>query len=419
MSAPIIDLITIGDELLLGITRNGHLTYLGEELARRGAPPNRNLVIRDEAEEIKRNFNLAWGESDVVITTGGLGPTADDRTREIIAATLGLPLRYSPEVEADIQEKFKVFGRKMGPNNRKQAFYPEGSQLLANTQGTAPGIWLEHEGRLLIMLPGPPRELKPMFEEQVLPWLSQRGLVKDSGSIVEFQTSGIGESALELKLKPVLDPQEDINVAYCAHYGTVSVRLSSLSGNASMESVRELAAQCEAVLGLDFLAYGRTGLVEVALDLLRQNGQTLAVAESCTGGMLGAALTGVAGSSDCFLGGWVTYSNRSKRNLLGVAQGDLVRRGAVSKTVALAMARGAAEKLQADWALSITGIAGPGGGTEKKPVGTVYVGLWGPGHSLARRLSVRGNRGIVRHRSVNRALDMLRRRILKDRVNGS
>ncbi len=413
MSPPIIDLITIGDELLLGLTPNGHLTYLGEQLARRSAAPNRNLVIRDEAEEIRRNFTLAWGESDVVITTGGLGPTSDDRTREIIAETLGLRLRYSPEVEADIREKFKVFGRKMGPNNRKQAFYPEGSELIMNTQGTAPGIWLEHEGRLLIMLPGPPLELKPMFESQVLPRLAERGHLKDSGSMVAFQTSGIGESALELKLKPILDRQEDVNVAYCAHYGTVSVRLSSTAGRIPMEAVQALAARCEAALGRDFLAYGRPGLVEVTLDLLRRNGQTLAVAESCTGGMLGAALTSVAGSSDCFLGGLVTYSNRFKRDLLGVPRSDLVRHGAVSEPVALAMAKGAAEKLQADWALAITGIAGPGGGTEEKPIGTVFAGLWGPGHSLARRLTVRGNRGIVRERSVNTALEMLRRRLLK------
>ena len=417
MSPPIIDLITIGDELLLGLTPNGHLTYLGEQLARRGAAPNRNLVIRDEAGEIKRNFTLAWRESDVVITTGGLGPTSDDRTREIIAETLGLQLCYSPEVEADIREKFKVFGRKMGPNNRKQAFYPEGSQLIMNTQGTAPGIWLEHEGRLLIMLPGPPLELKPMFENQVLPRLAEGGHLPDTGSMVAFQTSGIGESALELKLKPILDPQEDINVAYCAHYGTVSVRLSSIAGRTPMQAIQELATRCEAALGHDFLAYGRPGLVEVALDLLRQNRQTLAVAESCTGGMLGAALTGVAGSSDCFLGGLVTYSNRSKRDLLGVPRSDLARHGAVSKPVAMAMARGAAEKLQADWALAITGIAGPGGGTEEKPVGTVFAGLWGPGHSLAHRLTVRGNRGIVRERSVNTALDMLRRRVLKNMAN--
>lgn len=415
MSPPIIDLITIGDELLLGLTRNGHLTYLGEELAGRGAAPNRNLVIRDEAEEIKRNFTLAWEESDVVITTGGLGPTSDDRTREIIAETLGLELRYSPEVEADIREKFKVFGRKMGPNNRKQAFYPEGSELIMNTQGTAPGIWLEHEGRLLIMLPGPPLELRPMFENQVLPRLAKEGHLNDSGSMVAFQTSGIGESALELKLEPILDGREDIDVAYCAHYGTVSVRLSSPAGGAPREAIRELAGRCEAVLGYDFLAYGRVGLVEVALDLLRQNGQTLAVAESCTGGMLGAALTGVAGSSDCFLGGLVTYSNRAKQDLLGVLRSDLDRHGAVSEPVALAMARGAAEKLRADWALSITGIAGPGGGTEEKPVGTVFAGLWGPGHSEARRLTVRGSRGIVRERSVNTALDMLRRGILENR----
>ncbi len=414
MSSPIIDLITIGDELLLGLTRNGHLTYLGEQLAMRGAAPNRNFVIRDEAGEIKRNFSLAWEESDIVITTGGLGPTSDDRTREIISETLGLELLYSDEVEADIREKFKSFGRQMGSNNKKQAYYPKGSDLIMNAQGTAPGIWLEQNDKLLVMLPGPPRELKPMFENQILPRLAQAGRLKDSDSVIGFQTSGIGESALELKLKPILDPHEDINVAYCARYGTVSVRLSSITGDTALKEVKALAAKCEAVLDHDFLAHGKPGIVEVVLDLLRQNGQTLAVAESCSGGMLGAEVTRVAGSSDCFLGGLVTYSNRSKRELLGVSQDYLALHGAVSEPVAIAMAEGAAQKLHADWALSTTGIAGPGGGSKEKPVGTVFVGLFGPGYSFAKRLNLRGNRGIVRERSVNTALDILRRRILKN-----
>ena len=270
---PIIDLITIGDELLLGLTRNGHLTYLGAQLAFRGVPPNRNIVCRDEAGEIRRNFEQSWNESDIVITTGGLGPTSDDRTRDIIAESLGLELLYSQEVEEDIRQKFKSFGKPMGSNNKKQAYYPAGADILMNAQGTAPGLWLEKDGKLLIMLPGPPRELNPMFENQVLPRLSEEGRLPDADQIISFQTSGIGESALELRLDPILSSYEDINVAFCAHYGTVDVRLSSISGNTILEEVRALADTCIADLGRYFLSYGKRGITPVVLDQLRAAGQ--------------------------------------------------------------------------------------------------------------------------------------------------
>ena len=414
MSAtPIIDLITIGDELLLGLTRNGHLTYLGEQLAFRGAAPNRNFVIRDEAREIRKNFETAWDESDIVITTGGLGPTSDDRTREIIAEALGLELLYSTEVEDAMRERFKSFGREMGPNNKKQAFYPEGAEILMNAQGTAPGLWLEKDTKLLIMLPGPPRELHPMFENQVLPRLSEEGRLSEADNIISFQTSGIGESSLELELIPILKSNSDINVAYCARYGTVDVRLSSISGETSLDRVQEIADACVRVLGSHFLAYGKHGITPVVLDLLRERGETVAVAESCTGGLLGGEFTSVAGSSDVFQGGVITYTNQAKHELLDVPQDDLDQYGAVSEPVARAMAKGATEKLHSTWALSTTGVAGPGGGTDEKPVGTVFVGLAGPKGSYAKQLDIRGNRGIVRERTINVALDILRRQLLK------
>jgi nicotinamide-nucleotide amidase len=412
-TSPIIDLITIGDELLLGLTRNGHLTYIGEQLAFRGAAPNRNIVCRDEAGEIRSNFELSWKESDIVITTGGLGPTSDDRTRDIIAEVLGLELLYSDEVEDAIRERFKSFKGVMGVNNKKQAFYPAGAEIIMNAQGTAPGLWLEKDGKLLIMLPGPPRELNPMFENQILPRLGSEGRLADTARIISFQTSGIGESSLELELDPVLNPHSDINVAFCAHYGTVDVRLSSISGDTSLDNVQELAGLCIEKLGAHFLTDGIRGITPVILDLLRDRNETIAVGESCTGGLLGAALTSVPGSSDVFQGGTITYTNQAKHEILGVPKADLDQHGAVSEQVAIAMAEGALQKLHSTWALSTTGIAGPGGGTPEKPVGMVFIGVAGPDGSFAKQLDLRGNRGIVRERTVGVAQDILRRRLLK------
>lgn len=411
--SPTIDLITIGDELLLGLTRNGHLTYLGEQLAFRGAPPNRNFVIRDEAKEIRRNFEKAWSESDIVITTGGLGPTSDDRTREVIAEILGLELLYSQEVEDDIRERFKSFGREMGPNNKKQAYYPSGAEIIMNAQGTAPGLWLELDDKLLIMLPGPPRELQPMFENQILPRLGQEGRLADSDRIFSFQTSGIGESALELELHPILKPYSDVNVAYCARYGVVDVRLSSISGETSLDQIQELAEVCKRALGKQFLDYGKKGITAVVQQLLVSRYETVAVAESCTGGLLGGAFTSLPGSSDVFQGSLVTYTNMAKHELLSVPKADLEVHGAVSEPVAKAMAQGALQNFHSTWALSTTGIAGPGGGTPDKPVGMVFIGWAGPRGAFAKKFDLRGNRGIVRERTVNIAFDILRRQLLR------
>jgi nicotinamide-nucleotide amidase len=220
-----------------------------------------------------------------------------------------------------------------------------------------------------------------------------------------------------LELDPILNPHADINVAFCAHYGTVDVRLSSISGDTSLELVQELADSCIQKLGSHFLTHSIRGITPVLLDLLRDRNETLAVAESCTGGLLGAALTSIPGSSDVFQGGIITYTNQAKHEMLGVLQSDLDNYGAVSKQVARTMAEGVREKLHSTWALSTTGIAGPGGGTPEKPVGLVFVGMAGPDVSFAKQLDLRGDRGIVRERTVSVAQDILRRRLLKLAVN--
>ncbi len=407
-----LSLITLGDELLLGLTENKHLTYLGEQLSAYGAAPSMNLVIPDEAVGMKAHFLKAWESSDIVITTGGLGPTSDDRTREIMAEALGLKLIYSEAVEEDIRQKFIAFGKVMTDNNKKQAYYPEGFELLMNAQGTAPGLWYENAGKTLIMLPGPPRELHPMFENQVIPKLIEGGKIHKANTIISFQTAGEGESSLEDLLVPILNPHTDINVAFCAHYGTVDVRLNSISGNTAVSEIQELAETCREALSTNFLGYGKPGLPGIVIELLRKRGETVSVAESCTGGLIGSAFTDIAGSSDVFNGGIITYTNAAKAKLLKVSETDLETYGAVSETVCNAMAQNVTQQLDSTWGISTTGIAGPSGGTPEKPVGTVFLGIHGPSGTTVKHLNVTGSRGMVRERTVNHAFDLLRRQLL-------
>src|SRR5580658_6967797 len=228
------ELLTLGDELLLGLTANSHLQFIGAELGRRGVTLQRNVTVTDEAEAIARQFRESWAVSDVVITTGGLGPTCDDRTRETLAGVLGQNLLFDPEIERAIAERFALFGRQMTPNNRKQAYRFEQGEVLPNANGTAPGLWVEQDGKVLCMLPGPPNELQPMFVEQVIPRLALLGLLQDREAYVQIRTAGVGESALETKLQPIFDRHGDgLSIAFCAHSGHVDCRLSSPSGRLS------------------------------------------------------------------------------------------------------------------------------------------------------------------------------------------
>lgn len=408
------ELITLGDELLLGLTANSHLTFIGSALGRQGARLARNITITDDAEDISAQFKESWARADVVITTGGLGPTCDDRTREVVARVLGQDLVFDESIRAAIEARFTKLGRRMTDNNLKQAYRFSRGEVLHNANGTAPGLWTEQEGKVLVMLPGPPNEMNPMFTEQVLPRLAKLGLIADREAYVQVRTAGIGESALEVKLQPVLGPLGDaLSIAFCAHQGQVDLRLSSRFEGLTMDRLQELARDCATLLGEDFLCIGHDSLAKVCADLLRSGEHTLAVAETATGGLLANCFTDIAGASKFFAGGCVCYSNESKMQLLDVPEDILLQHGAVSSENAVAMAAGVAERLGADYGLAITGFAGPCGGTKENPVGTIFLALYTPGGVWSRRLAQSGPRAAVKQRAVNGALDWLRRELLR------
>ncbi len=414
------ELLTLGDELLLGLTANGHLAFIGQQLGRRGALLQRNVTITDEADAIAAQFRESWARSDVVITTGGLGPTCDDRTREVIAEVLGRKLVFNPAIELAIAERFARFGRKMTANNLKQAYVFERGDVLENANGTAPGLWVEQEGKVLIMLPGPPNEMQPMFTEQVIPRLAARGLVRDREAYVQIRTAGVGESALETRLQPIFDRAgPGLSVAFCAHQGAVDCRVSSPGGALSATRLEEVAGECALLLGDDFICYGHDSLARVCAELLRAQEKKLAVVETATGGLLANAFSEVCGACKFFAGGVVCCSNDVKMQLLDVPECLLLQHGAVSNEAAVAMATGAAETLGADYALAVTGFAGAaataGGGSQ---VGTIFVALFSPAGVWSKKLSYPGPRSTVRVRAVNAALDWLRRELLRAQRGG-
>jgi len=408
------ELLTLGDELLLGLTTNGHLAFIGAQLGRRGVTLQRNVTLTDDAAAIAAQFRESWARSDVVITTGGLGPTCDDRTRETIAEVLGQKLVFDPAVEKVIAERFARHGRKMPPNNLKQAYRPERAEVLANANGTAPGLWIEQDGKVLCLLPGPPNELQPMFTEQVLPRLAQLGLLLDHEAYVQIRASGIGESALEVKLQPVFDRHgEALSVAFCAHTGHVDCRLSSPGEKLPFDKLQAVADDCARLLREDFVCFGHDSLAKVCADHLRAQEKTLAVAEAATGGLLANAFTDICGAAKFFAGGCVCCPNDAKTQLLDVPECLLLQHGAVSAETAVAMATGAAEKLGADYGVAITGFAGPCGGTKENPIGTIYLALHAPHGVWSKRLSYPGPRRTVQERAVNAALDWLRRELVR------
>lgn len=409
-----VEILAIGDELLLGIRTNSHLVYLGDGLSRHGFLVRRGQETRDHPADLARAFLSAWEDSDIVITTGGLGPTVDDLTRETLAQALGVGLVESAEAKQAIAERFARLGRVPTANNAKQAHLLEGAEMLPNPNGTAPGQWFERDGKLLIMLPGPTSEIRPMFEEQVLPRLINRGLAIKGEAYLQFRTVGVGESQLETILAPHFERfGERLQVAYCAHSGLVDVRLSSLDPSLTQDQIKSLGETCRNLLGDDFACFGDCGLAALVLRKLRSLGKNLAIAESCTGGDLSSAFTDIPGASKAFLGGIVCYTNDAKVQLLDVPEAILQQHGAVSAECAVALATGVTEKFGADYGLSVTGFAGPGGGTPENPVGTIFLGYASPVGVWSRKVQYPGNRLAIKERAVNTALDFLRRKLLK------
>ena len=408
------ELLTLGDELLLGLTANSHLTWIGQQLGRHGVQLARNVTVTDEAAAIVAEVRASWARADVVITTGGLGPTCDDRTREAVAEVLGQKLVFDPAIEKAIADRFVRLGRKMTPNDLKQAYRFERGEVLPNPNGTAPGLWVAQEGRVLVMLPGPPSELQPLFTDQVLPRLAQLGLISEGEAYVQLRTAGVGESALETKLQPIFDRLGGaLTVAYCAHQWRVDVRLSSPGGGLSMLELQATADECAALLREDFVCFGHESMAKVVSDLFRAQEKTLAVAESCTGGRLANMFTDVSGASKFFRGAIVCYSNETKVQILDVPESLIAQHGAVSEECAVALATSVAETLEADYGLAITGYAGPTGGTKDKPVGTIFLGLHSPQGVWSKNLNFSATRTAVKERAVTVALDWLRRELVR------
>lgn len=409
-----VETITLGDELLLGIRENAHLTYLGRQLAHHGLEPAANLVIRDQADDIRLFFSDCWKRSDLVITTGGLGPTSDDITRETIAEVLGEEMVYDTEVENAIRERFRLLERPMPESNNRQCYRPASAKILPNPYGTAPGLYLKKDGKILVMLPGPAREMHPMFEQIVVPKLQTEGIFPEVDCYLQLRTAGIGESALADKVEPILANKEGLVVGYCAHAGMVDLRLSSLDADIlSEETLHQLGDECRKELGEDFACFGERTLAEVIFRELRSLDKTLAVAESCTGGLLSSHFTEIPGISKVFQGGAVCYHNDAKVQMLDVPESMLEQHGAVSEEVAIAMATGACEKYGADYGLSVTGFAGPSGGTQVLPVGSIYLGYASPIGVWAKKLQLRGDRASNRRRAATAALDWMRRKLRK------
>lgn len=403
--------INVGDELLDGIRENGHLLWLGEHLARRGLPITRSVVVRDDAAELAAEIRAAWGAYDLVVTTGGMGPTSDDHTRAAVAAALGRGLEHVPSAEEALRERFARLGRTVSRADLGQCHVPAGAECLPNPRGTAPGVFLHDQGRTLVMLPGPTLELRPMFEQEVIPRLRQVGCACQGEAYVQVRTFGLGAVPLDEIVRPLLGP--GMALSFGTSGGILDARISSAGGGATAEELCAVARRVRDAVGGDFICTGHASLASIVVEQLNCMEKTVALAESCTGGLLANAFTDVPGASRVFAGSVVCYSNDAKVNLLGIPECLIVQHGAVSGECAAAMATAAAEKFGTDYGISLTGFAGPGGGTEADPVGTVYIGYASPSGVWSRRIFVPGERMQVKARAVNTALDLMRRKLSK------
>ena len=413
------EIICIGTELLLGDILNSNAQFLAHQLAQLGIPHYYQTVVGDNPLRIKRAVAIACERSRLLLFTGGLGPTPDDLTHETLADFFDAPLQEQPDVIEDIQHKFAQRGRIMTENNRKQAQIPKGAEVLSNSVGSAPGvIWRPRSGLTLMTFPGVPREMQTMWREIAVPYLHQHGWVETVIYSRTLRFWGISESSLAEKVSSFFQSHNP-TVAPYASKGEVKLRISAKAASEELadQLIQPIETELRQIGGVDCYGANEETLASVVGDLLRSCQSTLAVAESCTGGGLGHMITSAPGSSEYFLGGVISYDNSVKINVLEVSAQDLIDQGAVSDTVAKQMAVGVQTKLATDWGLSITGIAGPGGGTAAKPVGLVYVGLASPKQPPQSFVYHFGNfrgRDWIRHLSACSALDALRRELLKD-----
>jgi nicotinamide-nucleotide amidase len=410
------EILAVGTELLTPFFQDTNSLFLTDGLNALGLRVSFKTVVGDEEEDLLRAVRTAMVRSRLILVMGGLGPTEDDRTRETIAKALGRKLVFRKELLKGIRERFRRRGLAMPPSNLKQCRVIEGAEVLDNPQGTAPGLWIETSRHRIALLPGPPRELRPMFERHVLPRLSALGRGLTARHVLKL--TGLGESGMETRIRDIYRAvPKGITVTTLAAPGDLSIHLT-YQGPGPEPAAEALLEGLERKMRrrLSPWIYSSAGesLEEVVGRLLIERGKTLACAESCTGGLIGHRLTEVPGSSDYFLESAVVYSNRAKIRRLGVPASVISRHGAVSAAVAKAMAVGVRKACRADFGLATTGIAGPGGGTPRKPVGLVYIALaWDGGTSVHRR-GFFGGRSQVKFQASQAALDILRKALRKN-----
>ncbi len=412
----VVELISVGTELLLGNIVNTHAQFLAEKCALLGLSMFTQTVVGDNRQRLKEAVDTAVGRSDLVILTGGLGPTEDDLTKETCAEALGCQLVEDNHTRERIQEFFKnSIYKEIPENNWKQAIVPEGAIVLDNDNGTAPGLIMEKDGKRLILLPGPPGEMIPLFNGQVDPYL--RKLRPEFLVSRMVKVCGMGESQVEDKLLDLIDSQTNPTIATYAKTGEVHVRVTAAAPDdaAAERLLKPVVKEIKKRLGRAVYSVREEETLEMAVvRLLKKHELTVATAESCTGGLIAGRIVNVAGASDVFKEGFVTYSNKAKRKHLDVSKSTLKKYGAVSRETAREMAIGGAFATDSDVCVSVTGIAGPDGGTEEKPVGLVYMACCFKDNVTVEKYQFKGNRSKVREYAVVRALDLVRRTILEN-----
>lgn len=409
------ELIFVGTELLLGQIVNTNAAYLGENLARLGVDLYHCSVVGDNLDRIKNTVKTALERADLVVVTGGLGPTFDDITKEGIALTVGRELVYDPRVMEQIEEHFKRAKHTILPMHRRQAYVlSSGCQVVPNPIGSAPGLIIEADGKWIIAMPGVPREMKRMCEDNIFAWIAEKAGKNTIRSKV-LKVCGMGESTVANELDDILKPLTNPTIAFLAQPNEVSVRITAKAndGEEADRMIRVVVDQIRARLGDNIFAEDDQTMEQIVGSMLSERYKTLAVAESCTGGLISDRITDISGSSNYFLGAIVAYSNQVKMDLLGVLEDVLDQYGAVSYPVAAQMAQGIRSICKSDYGLGITGIAGPTGATPEKPVGLVYVALASQNEPYCKEFRFVGDRATIKRRSSQVALDMLRRELLK------
>ncbi|MCX7715010.1 MAG: competence/damage-inducible protein A [Clostridia bacterium] len=408
------EIISVGTELLLGEILNTDAQFLARELSEIGIGVYHQTVVGDNYNRLKAAVETALSRCDIVIASGGLGPTPDDITKEVLAECMGEKLVLDQESLESIRTFFKKIGREMVKMNEKQAYMPEHCIILKNHHGTAPGCIIEKNGKVVIMLPGPPSELKPMYIESVKPYLQKKSDVLLYSKVL--QIFGIGESAVAEKLKDMMENMKNPTLAPYAKDVGVRLRITAMckdkeEGEAMIAPIEE---EIRTLLGDAVYGIGEQTLAEVVVDAIKSKGLVISAAESCTGGMFAQMITDIAGASSILNESIVTYSNEAKIKYLGVKESTLKKFGAVSEQTAREMAEGICRQSGADIGVGITGIAGPDGGSEEKPVGLVYAGICMGGKTIVKKLMLSGNRAKIRYGACLNAFDMIRHEMLKN-----